>query len=769
MRKFSFLMLSVAISFASVAQPTSLPTSWDCSGTPPTGWSQVQTGTPGNLNYTSADLYTSAPSSAKLDNTGEYVLIEINENPGLVKYNIKGAIGTAPSWTGTFKTQWSADGNSWTDMTTFTSLPIKTAAFINAVDTPAAQARFIRFFFTNKVTGCNVALDDILVQSPSAGPNQEIEVWFDTLKTVVGSNIWLSSPVGTPTNFKLKVYNLGSDSVLTLSNAAFTGVNASDFAVGAYPATIAGKDSGEINFTFTPSAAGTRIAKLTFNNNDSDENPYEININGIGGNFATEPTQNPTSLTFTGTKSYGFGANVSGNNADGYIVLRKLGSAVTDVPVDGVVYTLGEGIGASKVFYVGNGSSFPVKEVRAGLTYHFAVFSFNGNGVYTNYNTTAPLQASKKSGEALPGNYYNAIVPGNTSFVTDLSTLINNRTIQFYSNYKATMIDGFYSRDTTNGQKVVNCEYSNELVEYTEPFDFTGLNMAREHTFASSWMPTFGTGGHTERYAYSDYHNLHLTNQNDVNAPRGNFGFGDVVTVTTTYLESKIGKDSANSKVFEPRAEIKGDVARAIFYMSVCFNREPNKATASSGLSPVINTWQWDSLIVPGVVPNPDMALYLVQNEALLKKWNQQDPPSAEERARNEFVFDIQGNRNPFIDNPDWVCLINFKDMTYNAAGVGKCYNGETAIREVSAISKIKVYPVPANSSLNVELVSQENYNAKIQLVDLIGNVVLETTKELNTGNNILNFSTANLSSGNYILKVSGNGASVQRKVIIMQ
>ncbi|OJV26463.1 MAG: hypothetical protein BGO32_12770 [Bacteroidetes bacterium 37-13] len=768
MRKLSFLLLSGAISIASFAQ-TSLPTSWDCSGTPPTGWSQVQTGAPGNLNYTSADLFTSTPSSVKLDNTGEYVQVEINENPGLVKYNIKGAVGNVASWTGTFKTQWSADGNTWTDMATFTSLPIKTAAFLNEVDTPAAQARFIRFFFSNKAQGCNVALDDILVELPAAGPDQEVDVWFDTIKTVMGSNIWFSSAVGTPASFKLKVYNLGSDSILTLSNVAINGPAAGDYALGSFPSSIAPLDSGEINFTFTPSVAGTRVVELSFNSNDADESSYLLNLFGVGGNFATEPAQNPTALTFVGTKSYGFGANVTGNNADGFIVLRKLGSPVTDVPADGVVYTLGEGIGASKVFYVGNGSTFPVKEVRADLTYYFAVFSFNGSGSYTNYKTTAPLQASKKSGNAAPGSYYTAIVPTSNNFVTDLSTLINNRSIQFYGNYKATMIDGFYSRDTANGQKVVNCEYSNELVEYTEPFDFTGLNMAREHTFASSWMPTFGTGGHTERYGYSDYHNLHLTNQNDVNAPRGNFGFGDVATVTTTYLESKIGKDSANSKVFEPRAEIKGDVARAIFYMSVCFNREPNKATFSSNLPPVINTWQWDSLIVPGVVPNPDMALYLVQSEALLKKWNQQDPPSAEERARNEFVFDIQGNRNPFIDNPDWVCLINFKDMTYNAAGVNQCYNGQTAVKEISAISKIKVYPVPANSSLTVELTSQENYSAKIQLVDLIGNVVLETAKELNTGSNVLNFNTANLSSGNYILKVSGKGASVQRKIIIMQ
>lgn len=764
MRKLSLLLFGAAISAAALAQVASVPTSWDCSGTPPTGWSQVQTGTPGNLNYTSQELYTSAPSSARLDFTGEYILININDAPGLVKYNIKGSVGSG-SWSGTFKSQWSVDGTAWTDMRIYTTLPVLSNPFVNAVDTPSSQARFIRLFFATKDTG-NVALDDISVELPVAGAAQEIDAKFKGAAAPLGSTVWFSSPVSTPAGLKLKVYNLGSDSTLTLSNAAITGAASADFLLGSYPSSIAPKDSGEVNFTFNPSIAGTRVAKLSFNNNDADENPYEINLNGIGGDYATEPSQNPTALTFSNVKSYGFKATVAGNNADGYLVLRKLGSAVTETPVDGTVYTLGEGVGASKVFYVGNAANFNVKEVRAGLTYHFAVFSFNGNGNYINYKQLSPLVASQASGNGAPGSYYTAINSSASTFVSDLGTLINNRTLQFYSSYKATMIDGFYARDTADGKKAVNCEYSNELVQYTEPFDFTGLDMAREHTFASSWMPTFGKAGHSERYGYSDYHNLHLANQTKVNDPRSNFGFGDVTTVTSTYFESKLGKDATNRKVFQPRDEIKGDVARSIFYMSTCYQKLPNRASASSSLQPVTNAWQWDSLIVPGVAPNPDLQLYLVQDEALLKQWSQADPPSAEEIARNEFVFDLQGNRNPFIDNPDWVCYINFKNMTYNAAGTGQCYT--TSVKEVAPFAQVEVYPSPATSLLNVTMLAQQAQTATVQLVDMVGKVVYSAEKELAAGVSNFNFSVANFATGNYILKVSGNG-TIQKKIQIQK
>lgn len=761
MRKLSLALLSVVTVVITFAQIAPIPTSWDCSGTPPDGWTQYNIGS-GNLTYTTSQLYTSAPASARLDLSGEYILIHVNDEPGLVKYNIKGSVGSG-TWSGAFKTQWSIDGNTWTDMTTYTTLPVLSAPFVNAVDTPSSQARFIRFYYTTKKSGSNVVIDDISIKTPVAGPNQEIEVHFNGSKTPINGSVWLDAPVNTTANFAFKVYNLGTSATLTLSNANFTGAHAVDYTLINFPTSITAQDSGEITFSFTPSIAGTRVAKLTFDNNDADENSYEINLFGVGGIYASEPDNNPTAIIFSNIKSYSISANVSGNNADGYIVLRKLGSAVTETPTDGITYTQGEGIGVAKVFYVGNESNFNMKEMHAGLTYHFAVFSFNGMGSYTNYKQTTPLQVSQVSGKALPDNYYAGIDVNAPSFVDDLSTLINNRTLQVYAAYKSTMIDNFYARDTANGMKVVNCEYSNDLVQYTEPFDYTVLDMAREHTFASSWMPTSGTSGASERYSYSDYHNLHLTNQNKVNNPRSNFGFGEVVTPISSYKEATIGRDIDNRKVLEPRNEIKGDVARSIFYMSVCFNQKPNKTSSTSGLPAVTQSWAWDSLIVPGTAPIPDMALYLVQNEDLLKQWSLADPPSAEERARNEFAQDLQGNRNPFIDHPEWLCYIDFRSMSYLPNGANNC--NATGIKYKNNVQSIRVFPNPASNSVSIKLYLQKAQSSMIELIDINGKTVYTSHISFKAGNNQFNIDTTKFAAGNYILKISGNNTSVQRKL----
>jgi hypothetical protein len=89
---------------------------------------------------------------------------------------------------------------------------------------------------------------------------------------------------GTNNNFTFRVKNTGG-SDLTLSSVAFGGANASEFTLvspPSFPLTITAGDNYDFSVRFTPSGTGTRSATITFNNNDSDESVYLINISGTG-------------------------------------------------------------------------------------------------------------------------------------------------------------------------------------------------------------------------------------------------------------------------------------------------------------------------------------------------------------------------------------------------------------------------------------------------------------------------------------------------------
>ena len=72
------------------------------------------------------------------------------------------------------------------------------------------------------------------------------------------------------------------------------------------------------------------------------------------------------------------------------------------------------------------------------------------------------------------------------------------------------------------------------------------------------------------------------------------------------------------------------DVARAIFYFYVVYGSFNGKASKI------------------------DLTNFKIEHDTLLR-WHQQDPPSSWEIQRNNAIYKVQGNRNPFIDHPDWV------------------------------------------------------------------------------------------------------------------
>jgi endonuclease I len=172
-----------------------------------------------------------------------------------------------------------------------------------------------------------------------------------------------------------------------------------------------------------------------------------------------------------------------------------------------------------------------------------------------------------------------------------------------------------------------------------------GQGWNKEHTFPKSWF-----GGNTNSFPGADL--MHIFPADIfVNSGRANLPYGKVAAAAFTYSNgSKKGSSAINfpgysGQVFEPVDEYKGDVARNYFYMVTRYEN---------------NQSSWENLTTEGDVVMDGQAYPSIEIEYLrmLLGWNNSDPVSAKELARNNDVFSFQGNRNPYIDHPEYVGLV---------------------------------------------------------------------------------------------------------------
>lgn len=159
---------------------------------------------------------------------------------------------------------------------------------------------------------------------------------------------------------------------------------------------------------------------------------------------------------------------------------------------------------------------------------------------------------------------------------------------------------------------------------------FAGLN--REHSFPKSWW-----GGITTIPAYVDLNHLYPSEQ-AANMAKSNYPLGIVATADFDNDFVKVGypvngQGGGAKFVFEPNDDYKGDFARTYFYMVTCYQNL---------------TWRYTYMMNQNTYPT--LTPWAAK---LLLEWHRNDPVSQKEIDRNEVVFSIQNNRNPFIDLPE--------------------------------------------------------------------------------------------------------------------
>ncbi len=200
----------------------------------------------------------------------------------------------------------------------------------------------------------------------------------------------------------------------------------------------------------------------------------------------------------------------------------------------------------------------------------------------------------------------------------------------------------------------------------------------REHTFPQSW---YGSGTPMK----SDFFHVYPTD-GYVNGQRSNDPYGEVdIPFWTSTNGSMSGPNVSpgySGNVFEPIDEYKGDLARNYFYMLTRY-----MDISGSWRSPMLS--------------NGDLSGWATN---LLLVWHQNDPVSTKELNRNNAVHDIQDNRNPFIDHPEWVDEIwsNTTGISGNRKEQALWFaDGAMHFSASSAQGSLKVYNMKGQEQLN--------------------------------------------------------------------
>lgn len=260
------------------------------------------------------------------------------------------------------------------------------------------------------------------------------------------------------------------------------------------------------------------------------------------------------------------------------------------------------------------------------------------------------------------GNYYNSIDTSlrGDDFRDKLSNLITT-THTTYTSY-AGLANAYKTTDAVpNKSGYITWFYTGTEVKFSG-FGGSGGQTNREHV----WPKDGGSAFSATSECGSDAHHLRPTECN-LNSTRGSKSFGEVEQSTQNVVNqnksASYGDGTADSlcytsgSFFYPAAGYRGATARILMYVQTRWGNKFNlQFVDGAGHSKTIGDFK------------------------TLMKWHLEELPTQEEINRNQAVYEIQGNRNPFIDHPEYAAYI------YSEAGSYYANNGTTMANEVNAL-----------------------------------------------------------------------------------
>ncbi|NOT35425.1 MAG: T9SS type A sorting domain-containing protein [Candidatus Eisenbacteria bacterium] len=359
-------------------------------------------------------------------------------------------------------------------------------------------------------------------------------------------------------------------------------------------------------------------------------------------------------------------------------------------------------------------------------------------------NATAAANASFTYIDTrIPAGYYDgAIGLTGAPLRAALHEIIKNHSVQSYD-YAYT---AFQTTDVRPDGKLWDV-YS-DIPDGTPPYlysfgqtgggTFEGSGYNREHSFPQGWFGGSVTPMHTDLWI------LYPTDTK-VNGYRGNLPYGTVEAASITSLNgSQVGPNTApgySGTVFEPIDAYKGDLARSTFYVSTRYLSEDGGwpgSPAASGAN--LNTWAAE----------------------LYTSWSIGDPVSQKERLRNGAIYVIQGNRNPFVDHPEWAAQIFDPSQI---TGVPSATRASFTLYQNA--------PNPFNGVTRIAFQLAERQRVRLRVYDVSGRLIrtLVDRDAMEPGRHEvawegLSESASRVGEGLYFYRLEAGGRSETRRVV---
>jgi M6 family metalloprotease-like protein len=462
---------------------------------------------------------------------------------------------------------------------------------------------------------------------------------------VADESLAFNTTVGTPQTLQLEVMSEGltEDITLTLTDANNV------FSLGTTTISSSEEDA-YIDVTFTPTAVGTYTGTITLTSEGADPVTVTLTATATDASAVTVETIDFTAQGYSNgdvvTSTSGINCTVAfdkgtNTNAPKYYdtgtAIRLYGGNTMTIAsatktIEKIELTFGSGDGSNEI------------------TTNVATYA---DGTWTGSASSVTFTIGGTSGhrriKAVKVTYEGALDPAiayyekadgkqGAALKTAMCGIIYNRTEIDYDN----LWTAYQTTDVRSDGKIWDM-YSN--VTSYDPVNDSHANSAegsgfnREHSFPKSWF-----GGEIMPM-FSDLHHLYPVDGN-INTRRSNnpYGENNGELYTSANGFSKLGActfPGYTGKVFEPADEYKGDFARTYFYMVTCYEEKLPDWFTNYSTTEV--TAVLDGSTYPGL---SEWQL------KMLMKWAKNDPVSEKETNRNNAVYSIQKNRNPFIDYP---------------------------------------------------------------------------------------------------------------------